>query len=99
MKRRALLCVTAGDASFFDLLQGCLRSLRDHCGHIQPSVAFFDLGCNDEHLSWLSSHVDIIRKLDWAFDFPGREKALHYLRGLLARPFLRDLFPGFDVYM
>jgi hypothetical protein len=40
-----------------------------------------------------------LREPEWGFDFPGREQKPGFLRGLLARPFLREYFPEFEIYV
>lgn len=93
------LVVAAADAMFFDLAQGCIQSLRDKPESRSTALAFFDLGCTDEQRSWLRGRVDFVQQPDWEFSFKDRAKTPGYLRGLLARPFLRRYFPGFEVYL
>ncbi|MEQ1828574.1 MAG: hypothetical protein ABL921_21615 [Pirellula sp.] len=91
------LLVTASDREYFPLAHSCLLSIRKNAPSVK--VAFLDLGCTPPQLDWLAQHVDFIRQPDWEFDFPGRETKPQFLRGLLARPFLRSYFPGFEVYL
>jgi len=93
------IIVTAADSAFFELAQGCIQSIRAQANGTQVTLAFLDLGCTNEQIAALRSQVDHIRRPDWEYSFPGRERVPSYLRGLLARPFLRRYFPGNDVYL
>jgi lipopolysaccharide biosynthesis glycosyltransferase len=93
------IIITAADTKFFELVQGTILSIRDKSQGKQVAIGFLDLGCTAEEIKWLQEYVDIIKQPCWDFDFPSREQSPEYLKGLLARPFLRQYFPGFDVYL
>lgn len=95
----ALTIVTGGDARFFDLLRGAIESVRDHPEGRAARLGVFDLGLTADQRAWVETHADAVVTPDWHHDFPGREHAPGWMRGLLARPFLRDHFPGSDVYL
>ncbi len=94
-----IIIITAADANYFELVQGTILSVREKPEGENVAIGFFDLGCTPEQLQWLETQVNIIQKPDWDFDFPGKNEAPHYLKGLLARPFLRRYFPNFDIYI
>src|SRR5690242_18372000 len=91
--------VLAADQKFFSLLQGCLESIRDQPQSRSAKLAFFDVGCTAEQLSWIRQRVDIVTEPEWEFEFIDRDRAPQYARGLLARPFLRKYFPDFECYL
>ena len=91
--------ITAADANYFELVRGTILSVREKPEGENVAIGFFDLGCTPQQLQWLKTQVNIIQKPDWDFDFPGQNEAPHYLKGLLARPFLRRYFPNFDIYL
>jgi hypothetical protein len=93
------IIITAADTKFFELVQGTLLSIRDKPQGKQIAIGFLDLGCTAEEIKWLQEYVDIIKQPCWDFEFPSREQSPEYLKGLLARPFLRQYFPNFDVYL
>jgi Methyltransferase domain len=97
MDKSAIL-VTAGDSQIFDLLRGTIRSLRENISGARATVGLFDLGCTPDQLDWLKTQTDVIREPEWHFQFPSRDQVPGYFKGLLARPFLRRYFPGFDLY-
>ena len=94
-----IIIITAADANYFELVRGTILSVREKPEGENVAIGFFDLGCTPQQLQWLKTQVNIIQKPDWDFDFPGQNEAPHYLKGLLARPFLRRYFPNFDIYL
>ena len=94
-----IIIITAADANYFELVRGTILSVREKPEGENVAIGFFDLGCTPQQLQWLKTQVNIIQKPDWDFDFPGKNEAPHYLKGLLARPFLRRHFPNFDIYL
>jgi predicted O-methyltransferase YrrM len=93
------IIITAADTKFFTLVQGTILSIREKPQGKDITIAFFDLGCTAKELEWMRSQVNIIKQPNWNFDFPSRSQSPEYLKGLLARPFLREYFPDFDVYL
>ncbi len=94
-----IIIITAADANYFELVRGTILSVRQKPEGANVAIGFFDLGCTPEQLQWLETQVDFIKTPDWNFDFPSRNEAPHYLKGLLARPYLRQYFPNFDIYL
>jgi len=94
-----IIIITAADANYFELVRGTILSVREKPEGENVAIGFFDLGCTPQQLQWLKTQVNIIQKPDWDFDFPGQNEAPHYLKGLLARPFLRRYFPNYDIYL
>lgn len=94
-----IIIITAADANYFELVRGTILSLRQKPEGENVAIGFFDLGCTPDQLQWLETQVNFIQKPDWDFDFPGKNDAPEYLKGLLARPFLRQYFPNFDIYL
>lgn len=99
MNYNKTLIITASDAKYFTLAQGTILSIRHKPQGQNITIAFFDLGCTEEQIQWLEKQVNIIKKPNWDFDFPGREKTAEHIKGLLVRPLLREYFPNFDIYL
>ncbi|MBE9119553.1 glycosyltransferase [Tychonema sp. LEGE 07199] len=94
-----IIIITAADANYFELVRGTILSVREKSEGANVAIGFFDLGCTSQQLQWLETQVNIIKKPDWDFDFPGRNEAPEHLKGLLVRPCLRKYFPNFDIYL
>jgi len=76
-----------------------IQSVRDLSPAGRVALAFFDQGCTAEQVRWVRSRVDHLER-------PGSEPVRRpgvetpdCLNGLLARPFLRRYFPGYETYV
>lgn len=92
------LAVTAADHKFFALVSGTIASLRANNAIRDLDIAVLDIGLQDWQRADLGTKVQHIVEPKWAIDFPDQAGADNALRALVARPFLRDLFPGYDLY-
>ncbi|MEZ6101678.1 MAG: hypothetical protein R3E01_22315 [Pirellulaceae bacterium] len=90
--------VTASDARYFELFRGAIESVVDVLAHENTHLCVLDLGLTLPQRRWVDSIARLVVSPDWPLDFPGRDAAASWLKGLLVRPFLRDLFPGAEVY-
>jgi hypothetical protein len=94
------LCVVTGaDDRFFAFLRGAIESVPALPAGRSARLAVFDFGLTPEQRAWVERHADALAAPDRHHEFPGRETAPGWLRGLLARPVLRDYFLGADVYL
>jgi predicted O-methyltransferase YrrM len=93
------LAVTAADDKFFALASGTIASVRANSLLGALDIAVLDIGLLDWQLTELRTKVEHIIEPAWAIDFPDQSSATNSLRALVARPFLRDLFPGYDLYL
>jgi hypothetical protein len=96
---RKTLVVTGSDARFFPFLCSAIRSIRDKVEGRRVALACFDLGCTDDQRQWLQERVDRITKPGRDVPLPEGVEVPPHIQGLLARPFLRQYFPGFDIYL
>lgn len=64
------------------------------------SIAFgcFDLGLERHQSAWLETQGATIVSPRWHFSIPEAAKLPRYL-AFVVRPFLRDYFPGYDIYL
>jgi hypothetical protein len=88
--------VSAADESFFDLLQGMVRSLRDKTFGRDCPVYIFDIGLNDSQRHWLLSQGARLRIPEC---FPSQDGCPRHLHAFFARSHIPQLFPGHDVYL
>lgn len=93
-----VLIVTAADSRFIGLLRGMLASLDPVLDAQGADLACFDLGLNAHDRAWLSSRGAILREPGIHFGV-SPDTFSPAMRSFLARPFLRDYFPGYDVYV
>ena len=93
------LIVSASNDEYLDLLDGML-------GSIGGRLADFDLGIIDLGLS--DAGKDRIRarkagvhfaRAEWRRTFPGIDKAPEYKKVFVSKPFIPDIFPGYENYV
>lgn len=90
--------VSACDEGYFPLLRGLYLSLLESGrlpDHLQ--LAFFDLGCTQASLDWLSGHGVAVLRLEDILPEGLGDPRYGYHRAQICRPFLRDLFPESSV--
>lgn len=97
--QRPTIVMTSADQGYFSLAQGCIRSIRDKPLGNTIALAFLDIGCAPEQRNWIDQHVDFVLEPNWHFGLDAVEGLPGHVRGVLARPFLREYFPGFETYV
>lgn len=93
------IIITASDSKYFELVRSAILSVRKKKQGKNICIAFFDLGCTSEEIQYLETIVNTIEIPKSHFNFPEENTIPSYLNGLLARPFLRQYFPDFEVYI
>ena len=93
-----VLIVTASDSNFMPLLKGMLASLAAYRVNSDVAIACFDLGLLAEDRACLEGQGVTIEvpRTHLGLDAGSHSAAL---RSFLARPFLREYFPGHEVYV
>ncbi len=92
------IVLTGADALYFPLVADTIASIRDKPEGQSLDLGFLDLGCTEAQLTWVRSQGGQVVVPGWDVDFPNRAQVPDYYRGLVARPFFRDYFPGYDLY-
>lgn len=93
----SVLVVTSADSRFLPLLRGMLASVQGLPLRERFDLAVFDLGLTPEDRAWLGEHTNRIVPPRTLFESPPGPMQPWDI-AYLARPFLRDLFPGYEVY-
>jgi hypothetical protein len=94
------LFVTAASEAYLPLLRGLVHSLQQWQPYPYTDLAFFDLGLSDDSKAWIKQHARHVREPGWDLPVSEQLKAREpHARALTVRPFLRDYFPGYDVYL
>jgi hypothetical protein len=94
---RRTIVVSSADAQYFELLQDMILSLRQTNAGTPFAIGIYDLGLTAAQQNWLRSYTDLVVTPRWHFEAPESEKTTRNL-SYVARPFLYQYFPGFDVY-
>ncbi len=100
-REQKVLIVTGGDAAFFDFLNSCVRSIVEADVLDRADLGLLDLGLTAEQFRTLAPYATHVVRPKWTdlnLNVPERLQQDKHL-GLAARPFLRELFPGYDIYI
>ncbi|MBL4740860.1 MAG: hypothetical protein JKY12_07685 [Sneathiella sp.] len=94
--------VTGCNTDYAPLTEGLLGSLRQFPQLSEIPVNILDFGLTEEDRTRLEGQCHSVVPAKWDVDFPlieeWKENHPGY-RGLTARPFLPNYFPGYDVYL
>ena len=91
--------VTAADEAYAALLLDLLDSLRPHAGKLEFAIACLDLGLSPSTRSQVADLADHVVDPQWPFrPHTQFDKDRRFL-SRAARPFLRDLVPGYSTYI
>jgi hypothetical protein len=93
------IVVTAADEAYEDLLFGLIDSLVPHLGALKLSIGCLDIGLSPAARTRLATLPVTMVTPAWPFRPHPRfdEKPTYLSRAV--RPFLPDLFPGFETYV
>jgi lipopolysaccharide biosynthesis glycosyltransferase len=84
------------DSNFFYQAKQCIRTIRRYCRQ-RADICALALKLNPDDRDWLESQGVIVR--DDLGCLPHLNGMPIYGYAQVCRPFLRELFPGYDVYM
>jgi len=92
------IVITGGDAAFFPFLRDALRSMHEHAELAALDVGVIDQGLERAQQEELGRLGCKIVTPGWTLPVPEEQRLLKNI-GLVARPALRDYFPGYQVYL
>jgi hypothetical protein len=97
MSSDRLLIASAAGREYFPLLRDSIMSIQAQC--LDAPIGILDLGLEPAQREWLVARVDHIVRPDWDLDFPNRDRVPETFKAMVARPFLRRHFPGYEMYL
>jgi hypothetical protein len=92
-----IIIVTAADAGFFHLLDEMVASLRAASASLAFDIGCFDLGLTPEQIDRLRSRGVVVVTPTTGLKTAGPTETSQLC--FLARPYLRENFPGYDIYV
>jgi hypothetical protein len=92
------IVITGGDSAFFPFLWAALRSMRKHAELAELDFGIVDQGLEETQKEQLSRLGCRIVTPTWTLPVPAEHRQLKNI-GLVARPALRDYFPGYQIYL
>jgi lipopolysaccharide biosynthesis glycosyltransferase len=94
------LIVSGSDETFMPMFRRLVSSLAIFTQRTKSAFAYFDLGLSESSKAWIDQYATASANPKW--DLPVAADLVQtqsHLRALTARPFLRDYFPGYDIYL
>lgn len=97
-KTAKIIIVTAGDTRVIPLLKGLIRSLERFPERDNVELGCLDVGQTEADRIWLADHDVVVTEPSTHLGVP-MERMKPFERAFVARPFLREYFPGRDIYI
>lgn len=95
---RRFILVSGGDATYFPMLVELIASVRRFPQGRHCPIGIVDAGLTADQRAHLEGLGCILATPGWHYDFPARRtKGQGYLRANIAKLFLPQYFPGFEV--
>lgn len=91
----ALAIVTGSDATYFDLMRGPIRAIRESPDLQSVPIYVFDAGLTEDQRRWLAKQDAKLVTPQW----PHSRQVPGYVAMLAARPRIPAYFPGHEVYL
>jgi len=91
--------VSGCDSNYFPLLLEWLHSFRRFEQSKSYDICILDAGLTDEQRKRLKPHVKSITNPEWPVDLPKHKIKGEYLKACVCRPFLPEIFPGYETYI
>ena len=95
---RRVIVVTAGDSRVMPVLKGLVRSLEAFPERADVEIGCLDVGQTEADRAWLAGRGVVLAIPTTHLGVP-EQRLRPYERAFVARPFLREYFPGRDVYV
>lgn len=94
------VCFVSGcDSKYYPLLREWLASVRRFEQSKNFDVCILDAGLSEQQVKELRPLVATMKRPDWPAGTPQSQiKGKEYLKACVCRPFLPQIFPGYDVY-
>lgn len=91
--------VSGCDSNYFPMLLEWLHSVRRFEQSKEIDICILDAGLTADQIERLKPHVASIVNPDWPVELPAHKIKGEYLKGCVCRPFLPQIFPGYDTYV
>lgn len=91
--------ISGADHKYYPMLREWVHSVRRFPQSEGMDICILDAGLTPEQVAALAPHVTAIKKAEWPKAIPARRiRGREYIKACVNRPFLKDYFPGYDVY-
>jgi len=91
--------VSSADSNYYPMLRELVHCIRSFDESKDMDICILDVGMSEEELDTLRPLVTKIVPAEWPKKIPAhRIKGREYYKACVNRPFLKDYFPGYDLY-
>ncbi len=91
--------VSGADANYYPMLREWVHSIRRFPQSKGMDICILDVGMTKEQLAELKPLVTVIKQSEWPKKIPAsRIKGREYYKACVNRPFLNEIFKGYDIY-
>ena len=91
------IIITGSDRNYFNYLNLLCSSLKNKNIFLECDLGIFDAGLTEDQKKKVLKYTDKIVEPDWNFE--KNFEAKNWKKLLNVRPFLKNYFPGYDVYI
>lgn len=91
--------ISGGDKNYYPLLIEWIHSIRRFPQSTGMDIGIFDAGMTPAQVDHLRSMGLTVVAPDWPIPLPkSKTRGREFLKACVARPFIPDYFPGYDIY-
>ncbi len=99
MTDQKIALISGCDANYYPMLLEWIHSVRRFPQSHSMDICILDAGLTHEQRTELSKHAVSIINPEWPTELPAHKiRGKEYLKGCVCRPFLPQIFPGYDLY-
>lgn len=92
--------VSSADARYFPMLREWIHSIRRCPQSRDMNICILDVGLTQAQVQTLNAPDIVVRSAQWPKALPAwKIRGRDWLRACINRPFLREIFPGYDYYL
>jgi hypothetical protein len=91
--------ISGCDSNYFPMLLEWLHSVRRFKESAEIDICILDAGLTAAQIARLAPHVKTIVNPEWPVKLPAYKIKGEYLKACVCRPFLPQIFPGYETYI
>ena len=91
--------VSGCDSNYFPMLLELIHSIRRFEQSKDMDICILDTGLTSEQVEYLKNRVTAVVNPDWPDGVPKHKLKNEYFKGCICRPFIPQIFPGYEVYL
>ena len=91
--------ISGGDKNYYPLLLEWIHSIRRFPESVGMDICILNAGMTETQVDHLRQAGHIVKNAEWPCPLPkSKIRGREFLKACVARPFIPDYFPGYDIY-